>query len=514
MSSSRQIVIDDTDPSIVYTGQGWFPDLGTQDTVGNFGQTYLHTQHGTDANNSFVFSFEGTSIAVSGTTALKQIQGPNNVTTYDPTWECFVDGQSIGSTQPFIYAENNWLLCDKTGLTDGPHVLTLNVTTMGTTFWFDFLQFTPPPNKSYGNGSNVMSLSNLDPGIEYLTGWGPLGSTANCTTVPGSQAIFNFTGTSLTWVGFVPTELSHNASSASYSIDGGARTTFRLNGLAPDATTTIYNQIFFSTPELSPGPHTLLVTYLGSGSETPLVLSNIFFTNVTIPPPSSSSSSSSSSRTSANPNLSSGSGIAAGGHTSSRIGAIVGGVVGGVGGFLILLTLVLFLFFTRRRRRRQEQTRPSLSNVTPLLTSGYDPSSSSSVHPSDSASAAQLVPPLPPPMRSTPHQSYGNLPLTKSNLSLTHSHTAANSSGGSVSRGQNNSAATSTNLQSPLQPFRSPQSGVSMPAPVQTPEQETPGRSLPPIDTFFHRHEDSGLRMTQAESGAISLELPPAYTPS
>jgi hypothetical protein len=54
-------MVDDTDPSIHYTGtgQGWFQDEGSRDGVGNFGATYNHTLHGTKSNGSFSFSFQG-----------------------------------------------------------------------------------------------------------------------------------------------------------------------------------------------------------------------------------------------------------------------------------------------------------------------------------------------------------------------------------------------------------------------------------------------------------------------
>ena len=130
-----------------------------------------------------------------GTTALKQLHGPGNSTFYDPSWECFVDDRSIGSTQPIPYPENNWVLCDTSDLAvarDGDHILIVNVTTMGTTFWFDYLEFDVPSYVTYGD--SVLSVSSVDPGIEYGAGWGPLGNTANYTTNFGAQAAFNFTG--------------------------------------------------------------------------------------------------------------------------------------------------------------------------------------------------------------------------------------------------------------------------------------------------------------------------------
>ena len=64
---------------------------------------------------------------------------------------------------------------------------------MGATFWFDYLEFTPP-NTSYGTDTSVWNVSVTDPAIEYGAGWGSLGNVANFTTAPGSKATFNFTG--------------------------------------------------------------------------------------------------------------------------------------------------------------------------------------------------------------------------------------------------------------------------------------------------------------------------------
>ena len=55
----RFIVVDDVDTSsIQYTGP-WYPDQGSQDSVGNFGPPYRSTLHGANANASLAFAFNG-----------------------------------------------------------------------------------------------------------------------------------------------------------------------------------------------------------------------------------------------------------------------------------------------------------------------------------------------------------------------------------------------------------------------------------------------------------------------
>jgi len=54
----RLVVVDDTDPTIEYTGP-WFQDTGSQDNVGNFGPAYLSSLHGTNQSASLSFAFNG-----------------------------------------------------------------------------------------------------------------------------------------------------------------------------------------------------------------------------------------------------------------------------------------------------------------------------------------------------------------------------------------------------------------------------------------------------------------------
>lgn len=157
-----------------------------------------------------------------------------------------------------------WVLCEQPQLVDGPHIVTVKATAAGRTFWFDDITYTPSSNVSQ-NGVYIL-VDNFDPGIVYGSPWGALGGAANFTT--GTELRFNFTGKGLSWFGFIPTEFSHNSTTASYSIDGGNPVTFRLNGLPQDTIPTVYNQNFFSTPALAAGPHTLYVVHHGTDKET------------------------------------------------------------------------------------------------------------------------------------------------------------------------------------------------------------------------------------------------------
>ena len=121
------------------------------------------------------------------------MNGTGSGQTWDPKWECFVDGASFGSTKPFLYTENNWLLCQGTQLSDGDHTLTVKVTTMGSTFWVDQLRFTPSSGASSGSGT-VLFVDRNDPTVDYGSGWTHLGDSAEMTTTRGSQLTLSFTG--------------------------------------------------------------------------------------------------------------------------------------------------------------------------------------------------------------------------------------------------------------------------------------------------------------------------------
>ena len=123
--------------------------------------------------------------------------GSNNILNssgvLDPTWDCFVDGISIGPTTPFAFAENNWIFCKHLDLVDGPHILTVNATVLSNqTFWFDNIQYSPSAGVPLDNASII--VDSLDSQLHYGTGWGALGGGANMTTVTGSTFTFDFTG--------------------------------------------------------------------------------------------------------------------------------------------------------------------------------------------------------------------------------------------------------------------------------------------------------------------------------
>ncbi|KAG6813716.1 hypothetical protein H0H92_008124 [Tricholoma furcatifolium] len=345
--SNWPVVLDDTNPQIQYIGSGWLENsTGDEDGYGTYGVTYNHTLHATQANDSFALSFQGSTIQVYGTVDLalaynlSTLMSPSG---FDPPWECYIDGISIGNSPASPYQENNWPLCESDTLYDGSHELTLNVSMkQGATFWVDYVEYTPTTPV---NGS-VVRVDNMDPALSYDSTWQGVDGLANMTNTQGGKVSFNFTGmkapgsyffgmilildwhlgTQLIWMGYIPVEYPGNASSASYSIDNGTSTSFTLAGHPSTDGTSRYNQLFFTTPQLAPGSHNLVVTYNGNSQLTPLTLDYIYLTT-----------SSSGNETSSTNNT--------GGSHHTHVGAIAGGVVGGV----VLIAIIIARLFWRRK---------------------------------------------------------------------------------------------------------------------------------------------------------------------
>jgi len=367
-SGSRWVVVDDTGPGITYTGP-WFPDQGSQNSLGNFGPPYLSTLHGTDSDASFSYSFNGTRVMIVGTNMFQDLSGVTN-----PSWQCIVDGNISLPSSNVTVPENMLPLCDSGdgGLSDGPHVITVNVTVSNQqTFWFDYIQYFPSFSVSLAEVS--LAIYTDDSQLHYGTGWSPL-FPGNMTCQTGSTFSFEFNGTSLIWLGFYLNNLP--SAEATYAVDGQSPTTFNLNSVDAE-TGAEYCQVFFQTAQLPPGPHNLDVVYQGNSATTPLTLSLLFVQNnspssSSLPTPASSSASSPSQ-----PASSSLSGMSASGtpnntpNGSRNVGAIVGGVIGGVG---LLIFAILAILFLRQRKNRSSLSLP-LTRQRPQETLTVSPSS-------------------------------------------------------------------------------------------------------------------------------------------
>ncbi|KAF8880172.1 hypothetical protein BD779DRAFT_1676048 [Infundibulicybe gibba] len=388
----RRVIVDDADPQIRYSsidqwtsliGNPPFPDpelLNAPDGRPLHGRPFQNTTHFTNTTSSLSLRFRGSQPQVFGTGA---------------QYECFVDDTSIGPTpDDLCILANNVLLCDGAQLSEaGEYTLTLNITQgSGIGFYFDYITYIPSTSDPLG--SATVLVDKLDSAVVYVggeLGWSPgplpnqlkqlpdqLGipppvNLGTFSRANGSSLTFNFTGasvhyipasvliylvvgTSVSWVGFIPVQMTSSqspTSNAIYSVDEAEPVPFVLRTSADNLT----NQVLFTSPTLNPGPHLLEVIHQGNTTTPPLVLDHFVVTNnMSTPSPhvspvaSASASSQPSAATSANKP-----------STSVPIRAIVGGTIGG-----IALACLAAFFLRRCSRHRRFGTDHDTS--TPLLT--------------------------------------------------------------------------------------------------------------------------------------------------
>lgn len=447
-------MVDDTDTSIQYSGPWVQPDASIYDVQGNFGPTYKQSLHGTTGVASLSYAFNGTRAAIYGTTYIN-----NSTGVVDPVWQCFMDGISSGTQVPFPFYENNWVFCQWDSLPDGPHVMSINATSKGQTFWFDELRYSPTAGASINGGAIL--FDHRDPDINFDSQWGALGGTANMTSVTGATMTLDFFGTNLTWFAMIPVELPHGPTTATYAVDNNSAVTFTLPGLpnANNGTATQYNQKVFQTTPLPLGNHTLKVVHQGNSSLTPLVLNYLVIQNQTNSAPETISSV----------------------HTSKGppVGAIVGGAIGAVSA--LVLSIVLFLVIRHRRKRRANAN--TVVNDNDIVDPFFAAPPSQLDTGSYGTSTTQVLPAS--QHRRTPLGSF----ITNTGIT-----TSTSSSGfGSY-------------------PTSGSRKGVASPATVASGSDGEPNPPLTTTRRLVH-HQDSGIRLPNTEVEEV-VDVPPNYTPA
>jgi hypothetical protein len=86
------------------------------------------------------------------------------------------------------------------------------------------------------------------------------GGTAGTTDVAGATAVFNFTGSAVSWIGLK----CNLCGIAQVSIDGGPPVMVDTAGPAGPGGPGLAPQAVFSASNFAPGPHTLVITVTGS----------------------------------------------------------------------------------------------------------------------------------------------------------------------------------------------------------------------------------------------------------
>lgn len=321
------------------------------------------------------------------------------------------------------------------------------------------------------------------------------------------------------WQGWIPRELPRLPASATYSIDGSNPVSFQLNGLRENEGTA-YNQIFFTTPELKPGPHTLELVHQGSKQQTPLTMHVMYIANnsysgplpsalpaVNLTFPSSSNPSGSPSPSSSGtPGGSSASGGSSANAESTKNSTPAGAIAGGVIGALALVALIAFaIFFFRRRKQRSRNGSPhdKLEPITPyydhqaqnipfdpaMMTQSSYPLAASAAHSRKSTMPTRLS-----YVNTDPYASAGSplTPLVPQRLST--STTAYHNTSTPIPSSQSSEASSSSGKNRLMSPVSGSGEGPSS------------------TTLTILRHEDSGIRLPLPQPEVE--ELPPNYTPS
>ena len=210
-----------------------------------------------------------------------------------PTWQCFVDGILFGNTTSTGITENSIALCSSEPIPDGTHHVSVSIVTSGPIFYFDYIYYTPSPSISLEK--IVVKIDNNDTDLRFIgQGWDVrYANLWPLTQFKGDQMLFPFygkhpdprsdvsfircLGSSVSFFGDSPSELSGKSSSGTYAIDNSAQTPFTIPGHA--GSLAEFNQLLFRTHDVGCGSHILVVTYLGNSEQAPLVLGHLYIDN-------------------------------------------------------------------------------------------------------------------------------------------------------------------------------------------------------------------------------------------
>src|SRR5712691_8498628 len=241
---------EDTDPSVVYSGPGWRPDMYA--ALSNGGAT-ASDQAGAQAT----FTFTGTSVSWIGGRWVEEgiarvfLDGSfvTEVDTYSPTKEVQVS------------------LFTALDLANTRHTLTIEVTgrkNVASNLAFVLVDAFDVP------AVTISRLQDTDPAVVFSgAGWLPgdrssaewSGGTAAGSLTPGDQATFTFTGTGVRWLG----ELGpRNGGIARVSLDGVFMKEVDTYAPSPDpAHQNIYQAEHFKATGLADTSHTLTIEVTG-----------------------------------------------------------------------------------------------------------------------------------------------------------------------------------------------------------------------------------------------------------
>ncbi|TFK17058.1 hypothetical protein FA15DRAFT_629069 [Coprinopsis marcescibilis] len=268
----RRVLVDDESASINYFGR-WDLVRNEFAGAGNQGPPFESSLHVLRPGlGNLSFEYEGSSLEVFGSVIKRERDQP-----FDADWECFVDGENIGKNTdlPDRRRQNRVKLCEWRSDTAGRHTFTLQATSRRDEFALDYIRYIPA--SGLPDGPVKIQIPDNDPSLNYDSGWTSR-DAGHSTPVVGATVSFTFTGTLLEWYGFLPRDFAESSSAAQLTIDGGTPIEFSARALEASDRDNVFNQMFFKSPPLSAGQHSIIATRLGRG-DAPLTLSYLVVEN-------------------------------------------------------------------------------------------------------------------------------------------------------------------------------------------------------------------------------------------
>ncbi|KAF9051345.1 hypothetical protein BJ165DRAFT_1524288 [Panaeolus papilionaceus] len=287
MSSDPQdrlsVIVDSFSPSIHYEGP-WEQAPPTKEMMN---MTRFNTQPFSDVlfmapkgkNVSLTHKFNGTRIQVQGTFINPYAENRWKVS-------CTIDGQDQEAAFDWEWQGNQQTFCEGRYLSpSNPHFLNFTVEVFEDQYiWFDRLMVSPTPV----NDTNypLVKVEHTDPMISYDKSWIDF-LTGHYTNTTNAKVAINFNGTALRW---------YNTYEASFSADRSqTRGTMRIDdsdAMTPPFTIPLVEphvevqlgDRLFRTPDLSPGPHRVEVTYEVIGRPLGLYYLVVENTAANVPP--------------------------------------------------------------------------------------------------------------------------------------------------------------------------------------------------------------------------------------
>ncbi|PBK67108.1 hypothetical protein ARMSODRAFT_1021068 [Armillaria solidipes] len=345
--SSGLILLDDAafspgfSPSSVWGsshGQLWYH---------NYSSWAKNTDASTSTYGSFSVTFEGISIAFTGNTP-----GTSNKQDFSVS----VDGaEAYVASYPSPAEYLQWYMSPT--LEEGNHTITLSeldnidvdyaIVAVGnqTTVQGKDILVDDTSNAIVWTGGWQTNTSTLAHITRVFVDNHPLGNSTKDSSTAGDSFSFQFTGTNVSVFGAQRLSIIGGIS-ADFSVDGEKTTTFSTTSNASG--NDIANTMFFSSPVLASGAHTLFMNITEVAGDQSFMLDYITYSDQVSDGKSSSSPTSSSGSWSTNPPSSSGTTSPYSPPKTTQFAGIVGGAVGGS---VALLLIIGALIWWRRSKR-------------------------------------------------------------------------------------------------------------------------------------------------------------------